>query len=152
MRCQSLHLHPIPLIMSHCFLGDCEMQVTLCQYLVFTTAWVKQEGWVQASVSSRGMLLTPLPVLICPYLTLAGENDMLLAVAVHIRGLPLSFRGHSWWESTQVLVFKNNLVWKMQKRVIVWLPSWVLLNSLHQSLWMHQLYRLTILSNPPSWL
>lgn len=39
---------------------------------------------------------------------------MLLAVAVHIRGLPLSFRGRSWYELTGVPVLKNNLVYKME--------------------------------------
>jgi len=56
------------------------------------------------------VLLTPLPVLIRSHLTLAGENDMLLAVAARIRGLPLSFRGKSWWELTGALVLKNNPV------------------------------------------
>lgn len=39
---------------------------------------------------------------------------MLLAVAVHIRGLPLSFRGKSWCELTGAPVLKNNLVYKMK--------------------------------------
>lgn len=56
------------------------------------------------------MLLTPMPVLICSHLTLAGENDVLLAVAAHIRGLPLSFRGQSCWELTRALVLENYLV------------------------------------------
>lgn len=38
---------------------------------------------------------------------------MLLAVAAHIRGLPLSFRGKSWWELTGAPVLKNNLFEKM---------------------------------------
>lgn len=41
---------------------------------------------------------------------------MLLAVAVHIRGLPLSFRGKSWCELTGAPVLKNNLVYKMKWR------------------------------------
>lgn len=97
-------------------------QVIPGDHSTFTKATAVQEARVHANRSTQGIharenaaLLTPAPpVLICSHLTLARENDILLAVAVHIRGLPLSFRGKSCCKLTGALVLKNNLLYKMK--------------------------------------